>query len=129
MLIKYEFRDAIHTHFVTLIGKWTISFLPTHQVFLSSLLRDVTKILYFSLAILSRLSARYLTHPSTIVHLPISVAKWVWMASLNSYFISMVSYQGSIDLLKNSIQHYQSEKKWKNCNFAGFLICMLLMDY
>ena len=50
MLIKYEFRDAIHTHFVTLIGKWTISFLPTHQVFLSSLLRDVTKILYFNLA-------------------------------------------------------------------------------
>ena len=40
------FRDAIHTHFVTLIGKWTISFLPTHPVFLSSIARDGTKLLY-----------------------------------------------------------------------------------
>ena len=40
-------RDAIHTYFITLIGKWTISFLPTNPVFLSALSRDVTKLLYF----------------------------------------------------------------------------------
>ena len=74
-------RDAIHTHFVTLIGKWKISFLPTHPVFLSAFSRDVTKLLSFDLATVPRLSSRCLTHPSTIFHLPISVTKWVWMAS------------------------------------------------
>ena len=39
-----QLRDAIHTHFVTLIGKWTISFLPIHPVFLSALSKDVPKI-------------------------------------------------------------------------------------
>ena len=35
--INGQLRDAIHTHFVTLIGKWTVSFLPTHPVFLLAL--------------------------------------------------------------------------------------------
>ena len=75
-------RDAIHTHFVTLISKRTISFLPTYPVFLPALSRDVTKLLYFDLVTLPLLSVQCLTHPPTIVHLPISVTKWVWMASL-----------------------------------------------
>ena len=73
-------RDAIHTHFVTLIGKETISFLPTHPVFLLALSRDV--LLHVNLATLPHLSAQCLTHPPTIVHFLISVTKWVWMASL-----------------------------------------------
>ena len=65
-----------------------LSSLHTHPVFLSALSRDVTKLLYFDLTTLPRLSARCLTHPLTIVHLPISVTKWVWMASLtNPYLI------------------------------------------
>ena len=79
---KVIVRDAIHTHFVKLIGKCTISFLPTHSVFLLALSRDVTKLLYFNLPTLPRLSARCLTHPPTIVNLPISLTKWVWIASL-----------------------------------------------
>ena len=75
-------RDAIHTHFFTLIGKWTISFLPIHSVFLSAPSRDVKKLLYFNLVTLQRLSTQCLTQPPKIVHLPISVTKWVWMASL-----------------------------------------------
>ena len=39
--------------------------------------------LYRNLATLPRLSGRFLTHPPTIVHLPISVSKSVWMASLS----------------------------------------------
>ena len=78
---SYGLRDAIHTHFVTLIGKWSISFLPIHPVFLSAFSKDVTKLLYFDLPTLPRLSARCFTHPPIIVHLPISVTKWVWMAS------------------------------------------------
>ena len=49
-------RDVIHTHFVTLIGKWTISFLPTHPVFLSALARNETKLLWF-----------YFTHSATLI--------------------------------------------------------------
>ena len=79
---KDMFRDAIHTHFVTLIGKWTINFFLTHPVFLLALSRDMTKLLHFNLPTLPRLSARCLTHPLTIVHLSIRVTKWVWMASL-----------------------------------------------
>ena len=45
--------------------------------------RHVTKLLYFDLATVPRLSSRCLTHPSPIVHLPMSATKWVWMASLN----------------------------------------------
>ena len=75
-------RDAIHTHPVTLIGKWTNSFLLTHPVFLSALSRYVTKLLYFDVATVPRLSSRCLTHPPTVVRLPISVTKWVQMASL-----------------------------------------------
>ena len=47
MQLQQKVRDAIHTHFVTLIGKWTISFLPTHPVSLSALSRIVTKLLHF----------------------------------------------------------------------------------
>ena len=62
-------RDAIHTHFVTLIGKWMISFLPTHPVFLSAIYRDVTKLLYFNSTTLPGLSARCLTlSPSLIFY-------------------------------------------------------------
>ena len=41
----YFLSDAIHTHFVMLFGKWTISFLPIHPVFLSALDRDLKKLL------------------------------------------------------------------------------------
>ena len=92
-IIKYRLfiRDAIHTHFVTVIGKWMMSFLLTHPVFLSALSRDVTNLLNFDLPTLPRLSAGCLTQPPTIVNLPISVTKWVWMASLR-HFRAFIHY-------------------------------------
>ena len=75
-------RDAIHTHFVTLIGKWTIvgrwvmhgadkrgkEAKSKYKNFVTSLERNVKKTGWVG--------------KKLIVHLPISVSKWVWMASL-----------------------------------------------
>ena len=75
-------RDAIHTHFVTLIGKWTIvgrwvmhwadkrgkEAKLKYKNFVTSLERNVKKTGWVG--------------KKLIVHLPIGVTKWVWMASL-----------------------------------------------
>ena len=45
IILKLTLRNAIHTHFVTLIGKWTMSFLPIHPVFLSALYSKMIKLL------------------------------------------------------------------------------------
>ena len=75
MLFRYTVAFSL------LIGKWTISFLPTHPVFLSALARDGTKIFMTYFTDFATLIGPMLD-PPTIVHLPISVTKWVWMASL-----------------------------------------------
>ena len=109
----FDFLTCFFTHFVTLIGK---SFLPTHPVFLTFLSRDVTKLLYFNLATLTRLSARCLTHLPTIVHLPISVTKWVWMVSL-----TMCTLIECINLL--CIQHTHSSSTTQIAGFtSGWVI-------
>ena len=82
MLIKYEFRDATHTHFVTLIGKWTI---VGGWVKHRADKRDkVTKLKYKSFVMSLKRDDEKTgwVGKKLTVHLLISVTKWVWMASL-----------------------------------------------
>ena len=78
-------RDAIHTHFVTLIGKWTIVggwvkhwadkrgkvAKLKYKSFVTSLGRNVKKTGWVG--------------KKLIIHLPITVTKRVWKASLKEF--------------------------------------------
>ena len=78
------FRDAIYTHFVTLIGKWTIvGGCVKHR---ADKRGKVAKLKYKSFVTsLERTDKKTgWMGKKRIVHLPISVTKWVWMASLTN---------------------------------------------
>ena len=65
--IEIYSKDAIHNHFVTLIVKLTINFLPTHSVFLLALARDLTKLLCIHFTHFATLICPMLDPPTTIV--------------------------------------------------------------
>ena len=81
-MILFRFRDAIHTHFATLIGKWTIvGEWVKHWV---DKRRKVGKLKYkgFFTSLERADKKTGWVGKKLIVHLPIGVTKWVWMASL-----------------------------------------------
>ena len=82
--INYMIRDAIHTHFV--IGKWTI--LSGWVKHLADKRGKVAKLKYKSFVTsLERADNKTgRVGKKRIVHLPICVTKWVWMASLSRGF-------------------------------------------
>ena len=76
-------RDAIHTHFVTLIGKWAIvGGWVKHR---ADKRGKVAKLKYKSFVTPLKRADKQTgwVAKKLIVHLPISVTKWVWMASLS----------------------------------------------
>ena len=80
--IKAPLRDAIHTHFVTLIDRWTIvGGWVKHR---ADKRGQVDKFEYKSFVTsLERADEKTgWMGKRLIVHLPISVTKWVWIASL-----------------------------------------------
>ena len=82
MTSLFVLRDAIHTHFVTFIGKWTIvGGWVKHR---ADKRGKVAKLDYESFVMsLERADKKTgWVGKKLIVHLPISVTKWVWMASL-----------------------------------------------
>ena len=75
-------RDAIHTHFLRLIGKWTIvGGWVKHR---ADKRGKLAKLRYksFVMALERTDKKTEWMGKKLIVHLPISVTKWVWMSSL-----------------------------------------------
>ena len=75
-------RDAINTHLFTLIGKWTIvDGWVKHR---ADKRGKAAKLKYknFATSLESADKRTGWVGKKLIVHLPISVTKWVWMASL-----------------------------------------------
>ena len=85
MIRKKQVKDAIHTNFATLIGKWTIvDGWVKHQ---PDKRGKVAKLKYKSFATsLERTDKKTeWVGKKLIVHLSISVTKWVWIATLRVY--------------------------------------------
>ena len=75
-------RDAIYTHFVTLIGKWMIvGGWVKHRADKCGKV-DKSKYKSFVTSLERADKKTEWVGKKPIVHLPISVTKWVWMASL-----------------------------------------------
>ena len=82
LVFAIAIRDAIHTHFVTLIVKWTIvGGWVKHR---ADKRGKVTKLKYKSFVTSPERADKKTgwVGKKLIVHLPIGVTMWVWMASL-----------------------------------------------
>ena len=77
-------RDAIHTHLITLIGKWTIvgGWVKHRDDKRGTVAKLKCKSFVTSLERADKKTGW--VGKKLIVHLPISVTKWVWMASLKT---------------------------------------------
>ena len=83
--MTFSLGDAIRTHFFTLIGKWTV--VVGWVKLRADKLGKVGKSKYKSFVpSLDRADKKTgLMGKTLIVHSPISVTKWVWMASLTIF--------------------------------------------
>ena len=86
LFFSLQVRDAIHTHFVTLIGKWTIvgRWVKHRDNKRGTVAKSKYKSCVPSLEKADKKTGW--VDKMLIVHLPIRITKWVWMPSLNSFF-------------------------------------------
>ena len=85
-------RDAIHTHFATFFGKWTI--VGGWVKNWADKRGKVAKSKYISFVTSLERADKKIgwVGKKLFVHLPISVTKWVWMASLTGMVESTIPY-------------------------------------